>query len=107
MKGEKVFTKQEAEEIISLIKQKLMSEPTKQKGIRNKIRKLVFFASDFGLHGGYTVNDFLGVVKIAGGESRHSKIVTSSNMNVTIQKPIVTKSYRHNNRDEDYIIDLL
>jgi hypothetical protein len=108
MKGKKVFTKKQAEEISSLIKQKLMSDSNKEKGIRNKIRKLGFYASDFGLGGGYTVVDFLRVVTIVGGGEPNAQIVTKEeNHFVVSQKSIVTKSYRHNNRDKDYIIDLL
>jgi hypothetical protein len=63
MKGKSVFTKDEAEEIGRLIRVKLKSDSNKQKGIRAKIRKLGFYASDFGLTGGYSERDFLNVIK--------------------------------------------
>lgn len=66
MQGKSTFTKQEAEELSALIKQKLNADSIRQKAIRNKIRALGFYASDFGLSGGYTVNDFLKVVRIIG-----------------------------------------
>lgn len=67
MKGKSIFTKAEADQIIALIEQKLVSESSKQKGIRDKIRKLGFYAKDdFGLGGGYTVADFRRVVRIVG-----------------------------------------
>lgn len=42
MKSKLSFTKLEAAEIIKLIQAKLKAEPTKQKGIRDKIRKIGF-----------------------------------------------------------------
>lgn len=64
MKGKAIFTKEEAIVIEALIKQKCAAEPSKQKGIRQKIRNQGFYASDFGISGGYTVADFRRVVKI-------------------------------------------
>lgn len=69
MKGKSQFTKAEAEAIIALIKQKLKADAIKQKSIRNQIRALGFYASDFGLGGGYTENDFLRVVTVIGGNN--------------------------------------
>ncbi len=67
MKGKAVFTKQEAQEIMMLIKEKLRADTVKQKGIRAKIRRKGFWAEeDFGLTGGYTEDDFLRVVTIRG-----------------------------------------
>ena len=66
MKGRSTFTRLEADQIIGLIRQKLKADSSAQKGIRNKIRQLGFYASDFGLSGGYTEHDFLRVVKITG-----------------------------------------
>jgi hypothetical protein len=67
MKSKQSFTKTEAEEIVKLIKEKLKAESTKQKGIRDKIRKIGFYASDYGFRDGYTVEQFLSVAKIVGG----------------------------------------
>jgi hypothetical protein len=66
MKGKSYFTRAEADAIIELIKAKLKADSEKQKSIRGKIRKLGFYASDFGLRDGYTVADFLGVAIIIG-----------------------------------------
>ena len=51
MKGKKKFSKIEAEIIIELIGQKLRSDSAKQKTIRAKIRRMGFYATDFGLGG--------------------------------------------------------
>lgn len=64
MKGKSIFSKSEAESIIVLIKKKLKTDGITQKSIRNKIRALGFYASDFGLGGGYNVEDFLRVITI-------------------------------------------
>lgn len=64
MKGKSIFTKLEALAIEELIEQKCNASSEKQKSIRAKIRTLGFYASDFGVGNGYTVNDFRRVVKI-------------------------------------------
>lgn len=65
MKGKNTFTKEEAKRIETLINLKVDSEATKQKGIRNKIRALGFYATDFpGIKRGYSVSDFRSFVKI-------------------------------------------
>lgn len=100
MKGKVTFTQTETDTIISLIEQKLKSDSTTQKSIRQKIRNLGFYAKDdFGISGGYTVEDFLKVVTIINGKKNESKI-----------KPIIkirekTTSTR-NLSDEAYILDL-
>lgn len=66
MKGKSTFTRSEADAIISLIRQKLQANSREQVGIRNKIRKIGFYASDFGVGGGYNEFDFLRVVTIIG-----------------------------------------
>ncbi|MCP2038173.1 hypothetical protein [Chryseobacterium sp. HSC-36S06] len=67
MKGKSIFTKAEAEQIEALIEQKLKADSSKQKGIRQKIRNLGFYAKDdFKITGGYTVADFRKVVTIVG-----------------------------------------
>ena len=66
MKGKDTFTKQEADEICALIEKKVKADKHEQKIIRDKIRSLGFYSSDFGMGPGYgyTVEDFLNVVKI-------------------------------------------
>lgn len=66
MKSNPSFTKAEADQIVLLIHQKLKADSEKQKSIRNKIRKLGFYASDYGFRDGYTVEQFLSVAKIMG-----------------------------------------
>lgn len=59
MKGKRKFTRIEAEQIRSLIMEKNKATPSQQKGIRNKIRKIGFYYSDFcSSKEGYTTNDF-------------------------------------------------
>lgn len=65
MKGKSTFTAEVADQIILLIEQKLKADSSKQKGIREKIRKLGFYASDFGLTN-YDAADFKRVVTILG-----------------------------------------
>lgn len=62
-KGKKVFTKAEADKIRSLITQKLASGRTEQKVIRDAIRDIGFYYSDFsGSKHGYTIADFDGLI---------------------------------------------
>jgi len=64
MKGKKIFTKAEADAIRILIKMKLQAPPDKQKGIRQKIRNIGFYYSDFSANkDGYTVSDFDNLIK--------------------------------------------
>jgi len=63
MKGKREFTEDEANRIRNLIKQKLLASTNEQKGIRNKIRDLKFYFSDFSDKKGYTVDDFNQLIK--------------------------------------------
>jgi len=65
MKGKSTFTQIEANAIIALIRIKLKATTSEQVAIRNKIRALGFYATDFGIGGGYSENDFLKVVTIS------------------------------------------
>lgn len=102
MKGKSTFTREEADIIIALIKKKLESDTNTQKGIRNKIRNLGFYAKDdFGITGGYTVEDFLSVATIEEGLPS----------NKTFDKPALKtdKTPRATKRaysDEAYILDI-
>ncbi|MDG4949630.1 hypothetical protein NLM59_01725 [Weeksellaceae bacterium KMM 9724] len=99
MKGRSRFTQAEANEIESLINQKLLATAVKQKSIRAKIRRLGFYASDFGLGGGYSVSDFRRVVTIDGGQNlKEFRKVKSERIK------LLSKNKAHN--DEAYIIDL-
>ncbi len=61
-KGKSRFTSEEIETITALIEKKLKSNENDQKRIRQQIRDLGFYASAFGLGGGYTVEDFMSVI---------------------------------------------
>lgn len=105
MKSKPSFTKYEADEIANLIKEKLKADSIKQKAIRNKIRKMGFYASDYGFRDGYTVQQFLSVAKI---------VVTKTSFSQTIiVKPIdslkikATSSNKPRSQsDESYVINL-
>jgi GH18 family chitinase len=61
MKGKTTFTQTEVDKIKELIIEKLRTTPNKQKVIRDKIRKIGFYYTDFSqakVKGGYTVEDF-------------------------------------------------
>lgn len=101
MKGKSTFTNSEVEEIISLIKKKLKASTTAQKGIRDKIRKIGFYASDFGIGGGYTEKDFLRVIRIDGkkNSSEAASIKSLTNKSITVKN-------KRSESDESYIIGL-
>lgn len=107
MKGRSQFTIAEAKEIEELIALKLEANGSAQKGIRAKIRRRGFYASDFGLYSGYTVQDFRNAVTIDGeahlASYKYKKATLQVKPNVTQskQKPVKTK-----HSDETYIIDL-
>lgn len=106
MKSKLSYTQAEANEIIALIKEKLDADTSRQKSIRAKIRNRGFWASDFGFRDGYTVDDFLSVIRIEGNsvsvtKSSISKI-PASNLN---SSPILQDKSRRKS-DECYIIDL-
>lgn len=46
VKGKKVFTKAEIEQLLELIKERRQAPSDKQKSIRNKMRKLGFYGRD-------------------------------------------------------------
>ena len=54
IKGKKVFTKTEIEQLLQLIKERRQAPSDKQKSIRNKMRKLGFYGRD---EWGITVKD--------------------------------------------------
>ena len=105
MKGKSTFSRSEANAIIELIRNKLKAEPTKQKQIRDKIRALGFYASDFGIFGGYTEYDFLRVVKVVNSKISSSPTITAPKKDTTSPSVARIKSTRANS-DESYIIDL-
>lgn len=106
MKSKSSFTRAEVEEIICLIKEKLKADPSKQKSIRDKIRKIGFYASEYGFRDGYTVEQFLSVAKITGGilpkPGMQEKPTSIIKQTVQKTKPISPRSAG----DESYVIDL-
>lgn len=59
MQGKKTFTKEEAHLIRALLQQKTSASRSAQKGIRNQLRSLQFYISDFDTsQRGFTVADF-------------------------------------------------
>ncbi len=61
MKGKNTFTEDEARKIRALISEKLRIPSDKQVSVRNKIRKIGFYYTDFRqdiIPGGYRVEDF-------------------------------------------------
>lgn len=106
MKSKASFTKSEAEEIIRLIEEKLKVDSVKQKGIRDKIRKIGFYASDYGFRDGYTVEQFLSVAKIIGSSTTPPMLkVEPIKAKKQAEQEIKPKSPRSTS-DESYIIDL-
>ncbi len=103
MKGKSTFTKSEAEQIEVLISAKLKATSDKQKGIRDKIRKLGFYASDFNIGNGYTVSDFRRVVNIIGDSRNLVAVKTPETKSIPVKETKFTKRITN---DESYIIDL-
>jgi hypothetical protein len=58
MKGKTQFSRDEANRIIELIEQKLLASQSEQKNIRNQLRNIGFYYSNFSNKKGYNVNDF-------------------------------------------------
>lgn len=103
MKGKSTFTRREADEICRFIEEKLKANTNEQKRIRDRIRRIGFYASDFGIGGGYTVQDFLRVATIVGGGSSPSVPVSSSSPRPVARKATFTA---RKESDEAYVIDL-
>jgi len=104
MKGKTTFTKAEASEIIALIREKLLADLVAQKGIRNKIRALGFYATDFGIGGGYNEQDFLKVVTITGSAMNVKPFEKKADHKATVQRS--ANPGKRANSDEAYILDL-
>ena len=100
MKGKNHFSESVVKEIELLITQKLKADTVAQKSIRAKIRKLGFYASDFGLRGGYTVLDFRMAVS---SNDTVNAVKKKTEVSFNKEKTNPTKSKQN---DESYIIDL-
>ena len=103
MSKKSTFTKNEAKQIEALIEEKLQSSADKQKGIRQKIRNLGFYASDYDVSRGYTVADFRRVINIIGVSQMEIQPKSIEKPIPKETKPIVKKNIAN---DETYIIDI-
>ncbi|MBP5340206.1 MAG: hypothetical protein J6W75_13540 [Bacteroidaceae bacterium] len=64
MEGKAVFTSAEADLLRSLIRQKCDADRSSQKSIRNKMRNIGFFISDFTTNQSvFTVEDFEALIR--------------------------------------------
>ncbi|MDD2932081.1 MAG: hypothetical protein PHO39_10475 [Fermentimonas sp.] len=63
MKGKRIFTPFESNQIKNIIKQKVLAPRDKQKRIRDKMRSLSFYISDFTNQKGFTVQDYDDLVR--------------------------------------------
>lgn len=105
MKSKPSFAKAEADEIVKLIIAKQKAEPTKQKRIRDKIRQLGFFASDYGFRDGYTAEQFLSVAKIVDSNNILAiQLPPQIKLKPAVASGLVSKS--RSESDESYVIDL-
>ena len=104
MKGKAIFTDSEVSQIIALIREKVISESSKQVSIRNKIRKLGFNASDFNIGGGYNEQDFLRVIEV-NNKSVEKKTLPKKDIYFK-KESLIEKNNSRQRSDEYYIIDL-
>jgi len=75
VKGKNEFTEIEIENLKNLISEKIIAAPDKQKGIRNKIRNLGFYYSDFSTQkNGYDLNDLQKLI-----DNHEIKIIENNN----------------------------
>lgn len=103
MKGKSKFTKLEINQIVTLINQKLKASAQEQKRIREKIRDLGFYASDFGLGGGFKSSDFLKVIR----NTNNKVSFPTTNINHRRVSTIESKNEaKREVSDESYILDL-
>ena len=105
MKSKETFTRSEADEIIRLIQEKLKADTNRQKKIRNKIRKIGFYASDYGFRNGYTVEQFLSVAKINPSNTNPINNSVQKLATPTI-KTLVSPLKSRTQSDEIYVIGL-
>ncbi|MBD3861906.1 GIY-YIG nuclease family protein [Olleya marilimosa] len=90
MKGKKLFTQNEFEQLKILVQEKQKADKTKQKNIRSKIRKIGFFFTDFSAQKkGYDITDLnylikTGAIKIVEKTNRieNTKVLTEKKINV-------------------------
>ena len=82
MKGKNTFTAEEISVLIQLMQLRVKAEPSAQKGIRAKMRKIGFYGSDFGIHD-CQVSDLEGLIrsgriKVIGGKPVSAKALSAT-----------------------------
>lgn len=102
------FTEFEANQIRKLINKKLIASNNEQKTIRNKIRNLGFYFSEFSTKKGYTVQDFenlikTGKIKIVGQEITENTQVDSQ-AKISFQNPTKTNPVFKNKEIENELM---
>ena len=102
MKGKNIFTAAEFDRIKSLIIDKLKATPDKQKGIRDKIRKIGFHYSDFTAPPeGYTVAGFETLLRSGQIRISESSTIFIKKSKVPPEKDLptkITKNSQNGNR---------
>ena len=101
MNGRREFTHSQALRIKDLLCKKMRANREEQKTIRQRIRDIGFFISDFDrTYSGFGVDDFERLV--ADGEVS----ITSKSLDSNEQVQRTPAADRHSRRDEHYVIDL-
>lgn len=101
MKGKRIFTFEEIEEIKKLIKEKESASPDLQKAIRNKIRRIKFYWTDFDFPGKYTLENFEQLLKnriIEIGDTRIDHAIAQDVLQLST-KTVELKSVNENRKE--------
>lgn len=89
MKGKNEFSTFEIEKLKELISQKIKATPDKQKGIRNKIRSLGFYYSDFSSNkNGYDLTDFQKLIDNRQIKINGKNVYNTAQINTTKHKSV-------------------
>ena len=91
MKGRNTFTNSEINEIRSLIRQRTNADPSRQKSIRAKMRRIGFYGSDFGIKD-LQLSDLdnlikSGRIKVIGAPLSYKNEVTASQAPISKEIP--------------------
>ena len=87
MKGRNTFSSEEIEAVKKLIIEKLKASPDKQKGIRQKIRDIGFYYSDFSSKkDGYNVEDFESLIRSGAIKIVENNLVNGNVIGITGMK---------------------
>lgn len=104
MKGKDTFTSAEVESIKLLIRRKLAATPSEQKGIRNQIREIGFYWSDFSSEKGYTVADFEELIRSGQVRVTAANIPTPSPAKQSEPEPIKPPQSTTANPDDVMVV---